>query len=133
VRNIQEKRKGGEIKTEIIPIENRERDENGDLKELVKTIKEGGLTKTVIYRPDGKVDVECTADEIYRLIEEKIQQREQSITSEQTKEKNKQKEEVFNPTQFVFGFIFLVVLILIGFFIMKRFIVKSLQKMSSLT
>jgi hypothetical protein len=128
VRSIQEKRKGGKITTEIIPVEKRERDENGELKELIETIKDGGLTKTVIYRPDGKVDVECTADEIYRLIKEKIKQQDNSIVKEEVKEKQKQKEEKFNPAPFIFGLIGLAIILLVGFFIMRRVIEKSLVK-----
>ncbi len=53
VRTIKEKRPGAQITTEIIPVEKRERDENGDIKELIKEFKKGALTKTVFYKPDG--------------------------------------------------------------------------------
>jgi hypothetical protein len=125
VRSIQEKREGGQIKTEIIPIEKRERNENGELKELIKTIKNGGLTKTVVYRPDGKVDVECTADEIYRLIEEKIKQSDNSFITQEIKEKEKQKEEKFNPTPFFVSLIVLALLFIFAIFFLKRTLEKK--------
>jgi biopolymer transport protein ExbD len=128
VRTIQEKRPGKQITTEIIPIEKRERDQNGQIKELIKEFKEGGLTKTILYKPDGSVNVQCIEDAIDRIITEKYNQRDNSVITEQTKEKEKQKEEKFNPAPFIYGLIALLVILFIAFFVMKRLIERSVIK-----
>lgn len=98
------KREGGTIKSDIIPLEDRERDENGNIKELIETLRDGALTKTIYYKPDGNVDVECTADEIWTRIEEKLNERDNSITEEQIKEKDRSKEVDFQSQVILYGF-----------------------------
>lgn len=114
VKVTEEKREGGKIISHIKPIEQRERDSNGNLKELIDVIKEGGLTKTIYYKPDGKVDVECTADEIWTRIEEKINQRDNTIVEADVKEKDKEKEEKFDSSFIIYiilGVIFIVLIV----------------------
>lgn len=122
------KREGGQISTDIIPENQRLKDENGQIKELVQELKKGGLTKTIIYKPDGKVNVECTADEIWTRIQEKIQEQDNSIINTETKEKQKFKQVEFDSK--------IVLFIVLGFvlvaFIFFYFLFKSINKNSQI-
>lgn len=117
----EEKREGGSIKSEIIPIQERERDENGQIKELIQTLRDGGLTKTIYYKPDGRVDVDCTADEIWTRIEEKLNERDNSVTETEVKEKEREKEENFDSSVILYFMGGIVILGLGGLFIMLYF------------
>jgi len=64
---------GGNINARIIPEDERPRDESGALKEFKQILKDGGLTKTIIYKPDGSVDVECEHEGRYLTIIENQQ------------------------------------------------------------
>ena len=110
----EEKREGGNIVSHIKPIEKRERDENGDIKELIEEIRDGGLTKTIYYKPDGSVDVECTADEIWKRIEEKQRQKDESIINTDIKEATKEKESMLNGTFIIYVFLGLAGLLVVS-------------------
>ncbi|WP_422105566.1 hypothetical protein [Winogradskyella sp.] len=117
----EEKRDGGQIFSGIIPIEQRERDENGDIKELIQTLRDGALTKTIYYKPDGSVDVDCTADEIWTRIEEKLNERNNSQIQVQEKEKDSEKEENFDSSVILYGFMGIaVIMIIFVFFAMRQ-------------
>lgn len=58
---------GGSIKTALIPLQERYDELTGQYRELKEIFQDGGLTKTVYYKPDGTTEVDCTAEE--RLIE----------------------------------------------------------------
>lgn len=70
---------GGFLKSDIIPLEERERDASGAIKELIDEIKDGGLTKTVYYRPDGSVSIECKLAEMFERTQEESRQTDLSI------------------------------------------------------
>lgn len=105
---------GGTISGDIIPLKDRERDDSGDLKELIQEIKEGGLTKTVYYRPDGTVNVECKLAEMFERIQEENIKTDNSIIArldtldQQIKEKDKLKETEFKDTAIWAGLIVLL-------------------------
>jgi len=121
----EEKREGGQIQTPIIPYEDRERDTSGAIKELIQEIKDGGLTKTITYRPDGGVDVECTADEIWVRIEEQLEKRESKQRAEETLQKQKEKEESFDSTAFLYGVLGFAVIVLGAIFIVLRMVLSQ--------
>ena len=130
LRTIKEKRAGEQITTPIIPVEKRERDENGDFKEFIKEFKKGGLTKTVYYKPDGSVDVQCIEDAIDRLITEKIKQQDNTVTNTETKEKNKEKEESFQSEIILYIVIGLVCFVILAMVIFFRVINKKISAIS---
>lgn len=100
---------GGTISGDIIPLEDRERDDSGAIKELIQELKEGGLTKTVYYRPDGTVNVECKLAEMFERIQEENIKTDNSIIArldtldQQIKNKDKTKETEFKDTAIVAG------------------------------
>lgn len=110
---------GGNIKTNIPSESNRERDENGLLKELVQEIKDGGLTKTIYYKSDGSVDVDCRLAEMFERIQEQNVQRDNSIITMveqlelQIKLKDSEKTESVSPAIILYAFIGMTLLILI--------------------
>ena len=120
----EEKRDGGQLFTPIIPIENRERDENGLVKELIQELKDGSLTKTIYYKPDGSVDVDCTEDEIWVRIEEKLNERDLSIKTTEEKIKDKEKTEEFDSSVILYAFIGLGFIILVGCIVFSRILLK---------
>ena len=58
---------GGVIATDLIPLADRYDEITGLYRELMQTFKDGGITKTIYYRPDGSTRVDCTAQD--RVIE----------------------------------------------------------------
>lgn len=110
---------GGNIRTEIIPINERERDETGAIKELVQEIKDGGLTKTIYYKPDGSVDVDCRLAEMFERIEQENIERDNSIITtvenleQQIKFKDSEKTEE-TSTSFIWAGMIGIVIILGG-------------------
>lgn len=92
-RVTEEKRPGGNLKATILPEEKRPRNNDGSLKAFLDKFKDGPLTKTVYYKPDGSVDVNCIADEVFRRIEEKKILEDNTITDTSIKKKSKIKEE----------------------------------------
>lgn len=128
---IETKREGGTLKTDIIPYEERERDANGDIKELVQTLKDGGLTKTIYYKPDGKVDVECTADEIWTRIEKKLNERDNSLTEKQSKDKDQLKEVDFQSEIILYGFIGLALIVAVIAFFGFRFLGQNTKALNT--
>jgi len=98
-RITTDRTEGGKITGRIIPKSERQLDSlTGLYKELVEKFQDGGLTKTVYYRPDGSVDVECEHEgRLLTIIEKNQWQNEQYLNmllekNEQTKEKNTEKE-----------------------------------------
>lgn len=108
----EEKRDGGTIHSTIIPESQREKDENG-FKEILKEFKEGGLTKTIYYKPDGSVDIDCIGDEIWKRVEEKIDERDLSKIDTEEKLKLQEKEKTFSFKDIYFLYIFLGIAFLI--------------------
>ena len=51
---------GGRLYTDIVSLEKRYDSITGLYKELKQTYKDGGLTKTIYYKPDGSVGVDCS-------------------------------------------------------------------------
>jgi len=98
----EQKREGGNIKTSVLPEEKRERDENGNFKEFVQLLKDGALTKEIHYKSDGTIDIDCTADEIWTRIEERLDERDKSIIKTDTKEKVKSKDESFGNSILIY-------------------------------
>lgn len=89
----------GRLSGRIIPENERAIDSlTGLYKALVQKFKDGPLTKTVYYRPDGSVDVECENEgRLLTIIEKNQWQSEQYLNmllekEESTKEKNSDKE-----------------------------------------
>lgn len=92
-RTIEEKVEGGKIKSDIKPESEREKDSlTGLYKELVETFKDGGLTKTIYYKPDGSVAVDCEHEAFLRRIIEQILEKEDSQKEEKVQEKDSEKE-----------------------------------------
>lgn len=98
-RITTEQTKGGKLTNRIIPESERAIDSlTGLYKELVEKFKDGGLTKTVYYRPDGSVDVECENEgRLLTIIEKNQWQAEQYIDVllekyEREQQKNSDKE-----------------------------------------
>ncbi len=110
----EEKRDGGSIRTGILPVDMRPRDEFGALEELVQEIKDGGLTKTIYYKPDGTVDVDCTADEIWTRIEKRLEERDNSKTITEESSKKKDEDMEFNPQYLLYGLALVIFLALVG-------------------
>lgn len=125
------KSEGGNLKTEITPLEDRERDSNGEIKELVEVLKDGGLTKTIYYKPDGKVDVECTADEIWTRIEQQLNERDNSIKEETKKDKDRSKEVDFQSEVILYAFAGLALIIAVIAFFGFRFMSQNTRAMNS--
>lgn len=118
----QEKREGGNLHTGIIPESERARDENGDIKELIQTLKDGGLTKTIYYKPDGTVDVDCTADEIWIRIEKRLNERDTSTSEINSKVKDKEKTEKLSSSIVLYGFLGIGFIIMIVAFFGFRYL-----------
>ena len=132
---------GGNIRTEIIPEKDRERDATGTIKELVQEIKDGGLTKTIYYKPNGSVEVDCRLAEMFERIQQENVERDNSIITiienleTRLIAKESEKTEKFDSDIILYGFIGLGFLIVIvgGAFLwfMKKqngVIIASLQK-----
>lgn len=91
----EEIQEGGKTSIRIIPLGERERDEMGELKEMIKELKDGGVTGRVRYYKDGSADCECDTEALQRKIIELYEQRDESIIKNETKESAKEKEESF--------------------------------------
>jgi len=123
-------REGGEITTDILPLEERPRDENGNFEELIQTIKDGGLTKTIYYRPDGTASVNCDAADILERIESSMIERDNSLIKRmdqieqksKVKEQEKKKEFKTSSILYMFGGLTIFVVGALGFFyvLMKK-------------
>lgn len=107
-------RPGGTVKGSIIPEAQREKDENGFYKELIQKLTDGGATQTIYYKPDGTVDYDCTADEIWSRIEQRLEERDKSTTITETKDKASEKTEDFDSSVILYvmgGFALMVLII----------------------
>lgn len=120
---------GGDINTTIPPESERERDENGLLKDLIQEIKDGGLTKTIHYKPDGSVDVDCRLAEMFERIQQENVERDNSIISimenfeERLVKKESEKTESVSPTVLIYFFVgmaLFVVIVMVVFFKMIK-------------
>ncbi|WP_064967973.1 hypothetical protein [Tenacibaculum ovolyticum] len=120
----EEKRPGGVLQAPITPLSERPRAENGDLKAFIQKYKDGGLTKTIYYKPDGTVDVKCLADEVFRRIEEQTNIQDSSEIAIDEKNKTKKKEEKI-MSEILLYIVLGVVLI---FFIIAFFMYKTLKQ-----
>lgn len=117
----EETQEGGSTSAEIIPIEERERDELGELKEMINEIKDGGVTQRIIYRSDGSVECECEVEDLQRKIIEMYEKEELTRIEQQEKETEKDKEESFKLSDvWIFG-IFGTIVLLGGFVIFLVF------------
>lgn len=120
----EEKVKGGKIESDILPESQREKDENGLFKEFIQTFVNGGLTKTIIYKPDGSVHTTCEQEEIYRKVIENYIIQDKSRLEQETKDKQSKKEEKINSEivlYFMFGFALIVlILAFFGFKILSK-------------
>jgi len=120
------KREGGQLITDIIPLEERPRDENGNLKELIQTLKDGGLTKTIYYRPDGSATVNCDTADILERIEETLTTKDKSIIKRLDNferwvlQKEKEKEESISPITILYFMIGLAIVFGVGLLIVFR-------------
>tara|TARA_R110002020_G_scaffold334555_4_gene549839 strand:+ start:11025 stop:11579 length:555 start_codon:yes stop_codon:yes gene_type:complete len=128
----EEIRDGGTIVTDIIPEEKRERDENGDIKELIQEIKDGGLTKTVYYKPDGGVTVRSDCEDILRRTEEKFEQQYNTLLNELIKQKDREKTEEFDSSVILYGFLGIGFLFAIGLFFAFNFLNKNTKTLNLL-
>jgi len=128
----EEKRPGGLITTRIIPENQREKELDGSIKELTQTIKDGGLTKTIYYKPDGSIDVDCTADEIWQRIEERLSVRDLSTTNEKTKDKDSKKEVDFNASVILYGFLGLGFIVAIIAFFLFRYLNQNTKALNTI-
>ncbi len=120
---------GGEINSTIKPEDERERDENGLLIDLIQEIKDGGLTKTIHYKPDGSVDVDCRLAEMFERIQQENVERDNSIISimenleQRLVVKEKEKTESISSSAFIYFFIgmaLFVVIVMAVFFKMIK-------------
>lgn len=128
----EETRPGGSVKGSIIPEEKRERDDNGFYKELIQKLTDGGATQTIYYKPDGTVDVDCTADEIWTRIEKRLNERDNTIIDTETKEKEKEKTENFDSSVIVYFMIGAVLLGSVITFLFFRLLSKNTQALTTL-
>lgn len=125
---------GGNIRTQIIPIEDRERDATGAIKELVQEIKDGGLTKTIYYKPDGSVDVDCRLAEMFERIEQENIERDNSIITivenleQQIKAKDSEKTEEVKDSFIWAGMIGIVLVLGLGQFLAFRILNARIPK-----
>ena len=125
------KRQGGDIKTTIIPENKRERELDGSIKELTQTIRDGGLTKTIYYKPDGSVNVDCKADEIWERIEEKLNEKDLSTKKEIEKEKNKTKDVDFQSEVILYGFLGIGFIVAIISFFLFRYLNQNTKALNT--
>ncbi|MEP0266566.1 hypothetical protein [Dokdonia sp.] len=133
----ERKVEGGNIRTQIIPEKDRERDDTGAIKELVQEIKEGGLTKTVIYKQDGSVDVDCRLAEMFERIEQENVERDNSIITivenleEQIKSKDSEKTEKVNTSFIWAGMIGILLVFITALFLFYKLINKRFATIES--
>ncbi|PKH50869.1 hypothetical protein CXF68_09295 [Tenacibaculum sp. Bg11-29] len=120
----EEKRPGGILEAPITPLDERPRTDSGELKAFIQKYKDGGLTKTVYYKPDGSVDVKCLADEVFRRIEEQTNIQDSSEIAIDEKNKTKKKEEKIMPEILLY----IVLGMVLVFFIMTFFMYKTLNQ-----
>ncbi len=91
----EETQEGGSTSIPIIPLEDRERDEMGELKEMIQEIKDGGVTGRVTYYKDGTADCECDEKALQRKIIEMYEERDRTKIQTDTEESTKEKKESF--------------------------------------
>lgn len=136
----------GSITTDLLPIEQRPIDENGELKKLIQKIKDGPLTKTIIYKPDGSSQVKCDVDAIVeRTVKEVLQvdnstSDKKETTTEDLKEKEREKEENFDAAALLYAIVGvglgLGLLIAVGggilFWLLKKMLTDQASQFQSL-
>lgn len=126
------KRDGGEVFTTIKPESQREKELDGSIRELTQTIKDGGLTKTIYYKPDGSVDVDCTADDIWLRIEEKLNKKDLSTEQTDTKEKEKDKQVEFKTEIILYGFLGIGFIVAIIAFFLFRYLNQNTKALNTI-
>ena len=129
---------GGSLSSDIIPLEKRERDDSGAIKLLIDEIKDGGLTKTIYYKPDGSVSVECKLAELFETIQEENRQTDNSIILrfEQLEQSIKDKDsskETSTKDSFIWAlFGSVVVIMLFAMFLFYKVIDKRLKALDTI-
>lgn len=126
-------REGGYISTDIIPENERERDENGDIKELIQEMIDGGLTKTIYYRPDGSTKVDCKASDILERLETSIVTRDKTFSDRLDKldqkinAKEVDKKASIGSEVILYIFIGFALLIFVVGFVAIKFLNKKIE------
>lgn len=127
----EESSKGGTVKASILPESQREKDENGFYKELIQKLTDGGATQTVYYKPDGTVDLDCTADEIWKRIESRLIEKDNSTTTTDTVQKEKEKTENFDSSIILYVMLGLAFMVLIVSFFGFKLLNKNTQALTA--
>jgi len=119
-----EQTRGGKLTNRIIPKDERKLDSlTGLYEELVQKYNDGGLTKTIYYRPDGSVDVECEHEgRLLTIIEKNQWQAEKyldMLLEKSEKEQQKDSDKEFK-TGIDWTFITLGIMAIIGVILFKK-------------